>query len=225
MIQMDDKYLQELKQLVRDAENLVQSKRSFDNIISIVEISNNLNITEGHGYFSLNNHSLGGKLLKDYKLAFQTFKANVIHILQEEKRLIDNKYKALGKTNTFRVKEEKSTHPIVETCRVLDSHSAPEPNLMKTDEEIGVGDAIPSPLEVKKKAITSQVIRIVGEQLGVAEYKITLESSPEDFGADSLDTVELVMELEDDFDINIEEEDAYSFKTIQDIVDYLMLKV
>ena len=69
--------------------------------------------------------------------------------------------------------------------------------------------------------IEQRVKKIVAEQLGVAEDEIKLESSfVDDLGADSLDTVELVMALEDEFEIEIPDEQAEKITTGQQAVDY-----
>ncbi|EEO26944.1 acyl carrier protein [Oxalobacter aliiformigenes] len=69
--------------------------------------------------------------------------------------------------------------------------------------------------------IEQRVKKIVAEQLGVAEDEIKLESSfVDDLGADSLDTVELVMALEDEFEIEIPDEQAEKITTVQQAVDY-----
>ena len=69
--------------------------------------------------------------------------------------------------------------------------------------------------------IEQRVQKIVAEQLGVAEDEIKLESSfVDDLGADSLDTVELVMALEDEFEIEIPDEQAEKITTVQQAVDY-----
>ena len=69
--------------------------------------------------------------------------------------------------------------------------------------------------------IAQRVKKIVAEQLGVAEDEIKLESSfVDDLGADSLDTVELVMALEDEFEIEIPDEQAEKITTVQQAVDY-----
>ncbi len=71
-------------------------------------------------------------------------------------------------------------------------------------------------------SIAERVKQIVAEQLGVDEDQVTNESSfMEDLGADSLDTVELVMALEEEFDIEISDEDAEKIQTVQDAVDYI----
>ena len=71
-------------------------------------------------------------------------------------------------------------------------------------------------------SIAERVKQIVVEQLGVEEDQVTNEASfMEDLGADSLDTVELVMALEEEFDIEIADEDAEKIQTVQDAVDYI----
>ena len=69
--------------------------------------------------------------------------------------------------------------------------------------------------------IEQRVKKIVAEQLGVAEADIKNESSfVDDLGADSLDTVELVMALEDEFEMEIPDEQAEKITTVQQAVDY-----
>lgn len=70
--------------------------------------------------------------------------------------------------------------------------------------------------------ILEQVIAVVVEQLGVEAEAVKLESHfIEDLGADSLDTVELLMALEEKFDCEIEESVAEKLVTVKDIVDYV----
>jgi acyl carrier protein len=70
--------------------------------------------------------------------------------------------------------------------------------------------------------IRDRVIEIVCEQMGAAKEKVT-ESTGfiNDLGADSLDTVELVMEFEDEFDLNIPDEDAEKIQTVGDAIKYI----
>ncbi len=68
----------------------------------------------------------------------------------------------------------------------------------------------------------AKVKAIVAEQLGVDESEITEEASfIDDLGADSLDTVELVMALEEEFDIEIPDEDAEKIGTVKDAIKYI----
>jgi acyl carrier protein len=78
-------------------------------------------------------------------------------------------------------------------------------------------------MEVEKmSSIEKRVKEIVAEQLGVDESQVTNEASfMDDLGADSLDTVELVMALEEEFDIEISDENAEKIQTVQDAIEYL----
>jgi acyl carrier protein len=70
--------------------------------------------------------------------------------------------------------------------------------------------------------IEARVKKIVAEQLGVNEAEVKIESSfVDDLGADSLDTVELVMALEEEFDCEIPDEDAEKITTVKQAVDYI----
>jgi acyl carrier protein len=70
--------------------------------------------------------------------------------------------------------------------------------------------------------ITERVKKIIAEQLGVAEGEIADTSSfVDDLGADSLDTVELVMALEDEFDMEIPDEEAEKITTVRLAIDYV----
>jgi acyl carrier protein len=66
---------------------------------------------------------------------------------------------------------------------------------------------------------------IVVDQLGVDADEVTLETSFEDLNADSLDVVELVMALEEEFDIEIPDEDAEKIRSIGAAVEYIKAKV
>jgi acyl carrier protein len=71
-------------------------------------------------------------------------------------------------------------------------------------------------------SIEAQVKSIVAEQLGVKEDEVTNQASfVDDLGADSLDTVELVMALEEEFETEIPDEDAEKIKTVQQAIDYI----
>ncbi len=70
--------------------------------------------------------------------------------------------------------------------------------------------------------IEQRVKKIVAEQLGVNESEVKSESSfVNDLGADSLDTVELVMALEEEFECEIPDEDAEKITTVQEAIDYV----
>ena len=70
--------------------------------------------------------------------------------------------------------------------------------------------------------IFSRVKGIIVDRLGVEEAKIALEATfKDDLGADSLDVVELIMELEDEFDLEISDEDAAKIVTVGDVVTYI----
>ena len=70
--------------------------------------------------------------------------------------------------------------------------------------------------------IEQRVKKIVAEQLGVNESEIKIESSfVDDLGADSLDTVELVMALEEEFECEIPDEEAEKITTVQQAVNYI----
>ena len=66
---------------------------------------------------------------------------------------------------------------------------------------------------------------IVVDQLGVDEDQVTEDASfVDDLGADSLDTVELIMAFEEEFDIEIPDEDAQKIKTVKDVIEYIESK-
>lgn len=70
--------------------------------------------------------------------------------------------------------------------------------------------------------VFEKVKEIIVEQLGVAEASVTMEASfIDDLGADSLDIVELVMALEEEFDMEIPDADAEKVVTVGDVVDYI----
>ncbi len=70
--------------------------------------------------------------------------------------------------------------------------------------------------------VEERVKQIVVEQLGVKEEEVSGESSfVDDLGADSLDTVELVMALEEEFNIEIPDEEAEKITTVQQAIDYI----
>ena len=77
--------------------------------------------------------------------------------------------------------------------------------------------------EIDAQAIESKVIDIISEQMGVEKSEITRETSfINDLNADSLDTVELVMEFEDEFDMSIPDEEAEKIQTVGAAIDYIV---
>ena len=75
---------------------------------------------------------------------------------------------------------------------------------------------------MSSEEVFEKVKGIIVEQLGVADTAVTMEASfIDDLGADSLDIVELVMALEEEFDIEIPDADAEEVVTVGDVVDYI----
>jgi len=79
---------------------------------------------------------------------------------------------------------------------------------------------------VTNPSIEDRVVKIVCDQMGTTADKVTRATSfINDLGADSLDTVELVMEFEDEFEISIPDEDAEKIQTVGAAVDYISSKL
>jgi acyl carrier protein len=77
-------------------------------------------------------------------------------------------------------------------------------------------------LSTEEPSIEERVKEIIIKQMGVNKDQVMPETSfINDLGADSLDTVELVMELEDAFDVNIPDEDAEKIQTVGDAINYI----
>ena len=77
--------------------------------------------------------------------------------------------------------------------------------------------------EVDVKAIENKVMDIISEQMGVDKAEINRKTSfINDLNADSLDTVELVMEFEDEFDMSIPDEEAEKIQTVGASIDYIV---
>jgi acyl carrier protein len=101
------------------------------------------------------------------------------------------------------------------TTRLLpvDTCGLPQEKSRDSQEERLVPDATEIEAKVKK---------IVAEQMGVAETEITRETSfVNDLNADSLDTVELVMEFEDEFEMSIPDEEAEKIQTVGQAIDFI----
>jgi acyl carrier protein len=78
---------------------------------------------------------------------------------------------------------------------------------------------------MKKEEILTKVKAVVAEKLNVGEDQVTEEAKfDEDLGADSLDQVELIMALEDEFELKIPEEEAEKLTTVGSAVDYVLKK-
>jgi acyl carrier protein len=74
--------------------------------------------------------------------------------------------------------------------------------------------------------ILERVKKIIADQLGIDEDEVVPEASfIDDLGADSLDIVELIMAFEEEFDLEIPDEDAEKIKTVQDAVDYIKNRI
>ena len=87
-----------------------------------------------------------------------------------------------------------------------------------TEENLRGGELI----KMSSEEVFEKVKGIIVEQLGVTEDTVTMEASfIDDLGADSLDIVELVMALEEEFDIEIPDSDAEKVVTVGDVVDYI----
>ncbi len=75
---------------------------------------------------------------------------------------------------------------------------------------------------MSSEEIFDKIKEIIVEQLGVAENTVTMEASfIDDLGADSLDIVELIMALEEEFDLEIPDADAEKIVSVSDVVDYI----
>ena len=73
-----------------------------------------------------------------------------------------------------------------------------------------------------EKTVERRAIEIIVEQLGVGEDEVTPEASfIDDLGADSLDLVELIMALEEEFGLEISDEEAEKIQTVQDVISYI----
>jgi acyl carrier protein len=100
------------------------------------------------------------------------------------------------------------------------AEAGPLPNTVRTTDE--EPDRAREGVSVTQEEIFGKVKDLVSKQLSIDEKEITSDASfIEDLGADSLDTVELIMSLEEEFDIEIPDEEAEKIKTVQNVVDYI----
>jgi acyl carrier protein len=81
-------------------------------------------------------------------------------------------------------------------------------------------------MKLDAKQLEEKVIKIVAEKLNIEEKNITLASRfQEDLGADSLDIVELLMEIEEEFGVNISDEESERLKTVGDAMKFISTKL
>jgi len=81
-------------------------------------------------------------------------------------------------------------------------------------------------MSVSAEDVTRRVKKVIAEQLGLNESEVKSEASfLNDLGADSLDIVEMVMTLEEEFGIEISDEEAEKIQTVQEAIDYILDKV
>ena len=75
---------------------------------------------------------------------------------------------------------------------------------------------------MEKEELLNKIKNIVADKLSISEDQITEEASfIDDLGADSLDQVELIMAMEEEFDVSISDEDAEKIATVKDAIDYI----
>ena len=94
--------------------------------------------------------------------------------------------------------------------------------LGKQDSDDSKHEINSSEAQIDDNETLSRVVKIVVDKLGVEKSKVTEDAKfIDDFGADSLDTVELIMEFEDEFDIEIPDEDAETILSVRQAVEYI----
>jgi acyl carrier protein len=95
--------------------------------------------------------------------------------------------------------------------------------LRDPDRAPGRASSSPGDITVTEAEIEAKVTDIVAEQMGVDKSEITRETNfANDLNADSLDTVELVMEFEDEFETSIPDEEAEKIQTVGQAIDYIV---
>jgi acyl carrier protein len=103
-------------------------------------------------------------------------------------------------------------------ARFVNRDKAPAAEKPDSDHNRDISSGVAEPMS----DIADKIKRIVVEHLGVDEAKVTPEASfIDDLGADSLDTVELVMAFEEEFDVEIPEDAAEKIATVKDAIDYI----
>lgn len=76
-------------------------------------------------------------------------------------------------------------------------------------------------MAIEKQDTAKQVIAIIAEQLSIDPSTVSPEASLQDLGADSLDVVEIIMKLEEQFSIEIDDDEAEKFHKVQQVIDYV----
>jgi acyl carrier protein len=81
-------------------------------------------------------------------------------------------------------------------------------------------------MSISAEEVTSKVKKVIADQLGLKENEVKPEASfLNDLGADSLDIVEMVMTLEEEFNTEISDEEAEKIQTVQEAIDYVLAKM
>lgn len=80
-------------------------------------------------------------------------------------------------------------------------------------------------MSLSREEIKAKIFEIIAEQLSIAKEKIKEEDTFESLGADSLDRVEFVMKLEEQFDIEIDDAQAEKLKNVSQTIDYIFSKI
>ena len=93
--------------------------------------------------------------------------------------------------------------------------------LLTTDHRPLITIHLPCSEEVKVMDTFEKIKEIIVEELALEPEEVTMDATFDDLGADSLDIVEIVMALEDEFDVEIPDEDAEEIQTVEDAVNYI----
>ena len=76
-------------------------------------------------------------------------------------------------------------------------------------------------MTIEKNETANKIIAIIAEKLNIDAQSIKLQSTLQDLGADSLDMVDIIMKVEEEFNIEINDEDAEKLHNVQDVIDYV----